>query len=140
MANPMTGIITNVTAIHPKAIAALPVWVIVRPYVRCRVTVDAVLAPTCCQNADTQPKAHPSPRAANATIDTGRDGKGFTSRTESSSSSSSCHPGNVARRRKVMNVNMIAMILGAGQQSGLQFVLTTFEKESRRKTAAYING
>lgn len=36
---------------------------------------------------------------AHATRETGRDGKGFTSRSEPCSSISSCQPGNVARRR-----------------------------------------
>jgi hypothetical protein len=48
---------------------------------------------------------------ARATWETGRDGKGLTSRSDPSESSSSCHPGNVARSRKQMKEKTMAMIL-----------------------------
>ncbi len=46
-----------------------------------------------------------------ATCDTGRDGNGLTSRSEPSLSSSSCHPGKVARRRRQMKAKMMAIML-----------------------------
>lgn len=48
---------------------------------------------------------------ARATWETGREGKGLTSRSEPSESSSSCQPGKVARRMKQMKAKMMAMIL-----------------------------
>ena len=48
---------------------------------------------------------------ARATWDTGREGKGLTSRSEPRSSNSSCQPGKVARMRKQMKARMMATIL-----------------------------
>ena len=48
---------------------------------------------------------------ARATWETGLDGKGRTSRSEPRSSSSSCQPGKVARSRRQMKANIMAMIL-----------------------------
>jgi hypothetical protein len=50
---------------------------------------------------------------ASATWLTGREGKGLTSRSEPSLSSSSCQPGKVASRRRQMKAKMIAMMLRA---------------------------
>lgn len=44
--------------------------------------------------------------------ETGRDGKGLTLRSLPSSSSSVCQPGKVASRRRQMNANTIATMLG----------------------------
>ena len=43
--------------------------------------------------------------------ETGRDGKGLTSRSEPSSSTSECQPGKVARRSMQMKANTMATIL-----------------------------
>ena len=43
--------------------------------------------------------------------ETGREGKGLTSRSSPRSSSSSCQPGKVASRMKVMKARTIATIL-----------------------------
>ena len=48
---------------------------------------------------------------ARATCETGREGKGLTSRSEPRSSVSSCQPGNVARRIKVMKARTMATML-----------------------------
>jgi hypothetical protein len=48
---------------------------------------------------------------ASATWLTGLEGKGLTSRSLPSESSSSCQPGNVARRRRQRKAKMIAMML-----------------------------
>jgi hypothetical protein len=49
---------------------------------------------------------------ARAICETGRDGKGLTSRSEPSESVSSCQPGKVARSRRQTKAKMMAMILG----------------------------
>lgn len=48
---------------------------------------------------------------ASAICETGREGNGLTSRSEPASSSSSCQPGKVARRRRHMNAKTIATML-----------------------------
>jgi len=48
---------------------------------------------------------------ASADWETGREGKGLTSRSEPRSSVSSCQPGNVARRMKQTKARMMATIL-----------------------------
>ena len=50
---------------------------------------------------------------ARATWETGREGKGFTSRSEPRSSISSCQPGKVARRMKQTKAKIIATMLGS---------------------------
>ena len=50
--------------------------------------------------------------SASATCETGREGKGLMSMSEPvRASRSSCQPGKVARRRKVMKARMIATML-----------------------------
>jgi hypothetical protein len=48
---------------------------------------------------------------ASAICETGREGKGLTSRSDPSSSSSSCQPGKVARRSRQMNEKTTATML-----------------------------
>jgi hypothetical protein len=48
---------------------------------------------------------------ARAIWETGREGNGFTSRSLPEASSSSCHPGKVARSRRQMNAKIIATML-----------------------------
>ena len=49
--------------------------------------------------------------SARATWETGREGKGLTSRSEPRSSISSCQPGKVARRRKHTKARTMATML-----------------------------
>ena len=73
-----------------------------------------VLAATdavCCHNTLTSTKTAATKISARATCDTGREGKRLTSFSEPDSSISSCHPGNVARRRKQAKARMMATIL-----------------------------
>lgn len=54
---------------------------------------------------------NPNVLIPSAACETRREGKGLTSRSEPSSSTSSCQPGNVANARKQMNATATAMNL-----------------------------
>ena len=73
-----------------------------------------VLAATdavCCHSTETRMKTHAMKMSANATCETAREGNGFTSFSDPVPSTSSCHPGKVARRIKQKNARITAMIL-----------------------------
>ena len=73
-----------------------------------------VLAATeavCCHKTETSTKTEATKMSARAICETGREGNGLTSRSEPLSSTSSCHPGKVAKRRKQMNARTMATIL-----------------------------
>ena len=71
---------------------------------------------------------------ASAIWETGRLGNGFTDRSEPSSTSS-CQPGKVARRRRQMNAKMIATILQEMENLAKHY----FEgKKHRFQNGAYI--
>jgi hypothetical protein len=72
--------------------------------------MDAATEAVCCHKTETRMKILAMNMMARAIWDTGRLGKGFTSRSEPSTSSS-CQPGKVASRRRQMNANMMATIL-----------------------------
>ncbi|KAF3387861.1 hypothetical protein DPV78_011998 [Talaromyces pinophilus] len=65
----------------------------------------------CCHNTDTSTNTEEIPIKVKATCDTGREGKGLTSRSEPLASISSCQPGNVARRMKQKKARTSATIL-----------------------------
>jgi hypothetical protein len=66
----------------------------------------------CCHNTLTRTKTEAMKIRASATCETGREGKGLMSMSEPvRASRSSCHPGKVARRRKVMNARTMATML-----------------------------
>lgn len=67
--------------------------------------------------------------SASAACETGRDGNGLTSTSEPVCAfSSSCQPGNVARRMKVMKAKMMATILTFGLL--VQCSIVTVEKSN----------
>lgn len=65
----------------------------------------------CCQRTETRINIEAMKIIASATCETARDGKGLTSRSDPSKSTSSCHPGKVARRRKQMKAKISAIML-----------------------------
>lgn len=73
--------------------------------------MDAATEAVCCHNTETSTKMEEINMMASAICETGREGKGLTSRSLPPASSSSCQPGKVARRRRQINANMMAMIL-----------------------------
>lgn len=74
--------------------------------------VEAATEAVCCQSTETRTKILAMKIRARATCETGRDGNGLTSTSEPvAASCSSCQPGKVASRMKVMNARMMATIL-----------------------------
>lgn len=73
--------------------------------------IDAATEAVCCQRTETRTKIDAMKMIASAIWETGREGKGLTSRSEPCASSSSCQPGKVARRRRQMKAKIMAMML-----------------------------
>jgi hypothetical protein len=74
--------------------------------------IDAATEAVCCHRTETSTKIDAMNIMAREIWETGREGKGFTSRSsEPSSSVSVCQPGKVARRMRQMNAKTIATIL-----------------------------
>lgn len=65
----------------------------------------------CCQNADMRAITEAMNDKPVAAMEIFRAGKGFTSRSDPSESTSECQLGNVYRRTKVMNARMTPMYL-----------------------------
>lgn len=73
--------------------------------------VDAATAAVCCHITDTSTKTEAMKIVANATCDTGLDGKGLTSCSDPSDPVDVCHPGNVASSRNVRKASTIATMM-----------------------------
>lgn len=101
---------------HPSTMALVPTPDLTAPLPKSSAMVLAATEAVCCHRTETRMKMDEMKMMARATWLTGRLGKGLTSRSEPSESSSSCQPGKVARRRKQMNAKMMAMMLGRGCQ------------------------
>lgn len=108
---PIVTIISNVNENQPSTIALVPTPDLTAPLPKSSAIVLAATDAVCCHNTDTSTKMEAMKMMARATCDTGREGKGFTSRSEPTLSSSSCQPGKVARRRKQTKAKMMAMML-----------------------------
>ena len=96
---------------HPKIIAVVPTPDLTLPLPRSCATVDAATAAVCCHRTETRTKTEAMKMRARATCETGLEGKGLTSRSEPESSTSSCQPGKVARRRKQRKARTMATML-----------------------------
>lgn len=81
------------------------------PFPKSCAMMEAATEAVCCQSTETRTKIEAMKIMARAIWETGREGKGLTSRSEPEMSSSSCQPGKVASRRRQMNAKMIAMML-----------------------------
>jgi hypothetical protein len=73
--------------------------------------IDAATDAVCCHKTDTSTKIEAMKIIASAIWETGREGNGLTSLSEPCASSSSCHPGKVARSKRQMNAKMMAIML-----------------------------
>ena len=109
--NPMVTMINNANPNHPNIIADVPTPLFTLPLPRSWAIVLAATEAVCCHSTETKTKTEATKIRARATWETGRDGKGLTSRSEPLSSVSSCQPGKVARRRKQTNAKMMATML-----------------------------
>lgn len=110
--NPIVTTINNAKPNHPSTIAVVPTPLFTLPLPRSCAIVLAATEAVCCQSTETRTKTEATKMRARETWETGREGKGFTSRMESSSVVSSCQPGKVARRRKQKNARTMATMLG----------------------------
>ena len=109
--SPMVTTISNANPNHPNTIAVVPTPLFTLPLPRSCAIVLAATEAVCCHNTETSTKTEATKISARAICDTGREGKGFTSRSDPLSSVSSCQPGKVARSRKHMKARTIATIL-----------------------------
>lgn len=109
--SPMVTMMSSVNENQPSTMALVPTPDLTLPLPKSSAMVDAATEAVCCHRTDTSTKMEAMKIMARATWDTGRLGKGLTSRSDPSLSSSSCQPGKVARRRKQMKAKIMAMML-----------------------------
>lgn len=110
--NPIVTMINNANPNQPRTIAVLPTPLLTLPLPKSCATCAAATDAVCCHSTETSTKMEAMKMRARATWETGREGKGLMSMSEPvRASCSSCQPGKVARRRKVMKARMIATIL-----------------------------
>lgn len=109
--NPIVTMINSVKLNQPITMAELPTPAMTLPFPKSCAITEAATDAVCCHSTETSTKMVAMKMMTRATWLTGREGKGLTSRSEPSESSSSCQPGKVARRRRQMKAKMIAMML-----------------------------
>lgn len=109
--NPIVTMMNNANPNHPNIIAEVPTPDLTLPFPKSCAIVLAATDAVCCHSTETRTKTEAMKIKASATCDTGREGKGLTSRSEPRSSVSSCQPGKVARRRKVTKARTMATML-----------------------------
>ena len=109
---PIVTMMSSVKLNQPMTMALVPTPLLTLPLPKSWAMTDAATDAVCCHNTETRTKMAAMKMMASATCETGRDGNGFTSRSEPSESVSSCHTGKVARRRTQMKAKMMAMMLG----------------------------
>lgn len=91
--------------------AVVPTPLFTDPFPKSWAITLAATEAVCCHSTETRTKIEAMKMMARATWETARDGKGLTSRSEPSKSTSSCQPGKVASRRKQMKAKIRATIL-----------------------------
>lgn len=91
--------------------AVVPTPLLTLPLPKSWAIIEAATEAVCCHRTETSTKIEAMKMIARAIWETGREGKGLTSRSLPWASSSSCQPGKVARRRRQMKAKMMAMIL-----------------------------
>lgn len=96
---------------QPSTMAVVPTPLLTLPLPRSCAMMEAATEAVCCHSTETSTKIEAIKMMARAIWDTGRDGKGLTSRSLPWASSSSCQPGKVAKSRRQMNANTIAIML-----------------------------
>jgi len=108
---PMVTMISSTKPNQPSTMALVPTPLLTDPLPRSCAIVAAATDAVCCQSTLTSTKMDAMKMSASATCDTGREGNGLTSTSDPCRSCSSCQPGKVASRMKVMKARMIATIL-----------------------------
>lgn len=111
---PMVTMMSRVKENQPRTMALVPTPARTAPLPKSSAMVLAATEAVCCHRTETSTKMDAMKMMARAIWETGRLGKGLTSRSEPKEPSSSCQPGKVARRRKQMKAKMMAMILLGG--------------------------
>lgn len=109
--NPIVTMMSSVKLNQPMTMAEVPTPDNTLPFPKSWAMMLAATDAVCCHSTDTSTKMEAMKMMASAIWLTGRLGKGLTSRSEPSLSSSSCQPGNVARSSRQMKAKMMAMIL-----------------------------
>jgi len=110
--SPTVTIANNANPNQPNTIAVTPTPLATLPFAKSCVICDAETAATCCHNTVMSTNTEEMKMRASAICVTGREGNGFTSTSlPVRASRSSCQPGNVARRRKVMKARTRAAML-----------------------------
>lgn len=110
---------SNVNENQPSTIALVPTPDLTAPLPKSSAMVLAATDAVCCHRTETSTKMDAMKMMASATWLTGRLGKGLTSRSEPTESSSSCQPGKVARSRKQMKAKMMAIILSVKKKRAI---------------------
>lgn len=121
---------------QPSTIAEVPTPLLTLPLPMSCAIVLAATEAVCCHNTDTRTNTEDTKISARAACDTGREGNGFTSRSEPVASVSSCHPGNVASKMKQKKASMIATILERNQsvpRQGLVISWSTLTSDRGRQ-------
>ena len=108
---PIVTIMSNVKENQPMTMALVPTPDLTEPLPKSCAMTDAATEAVCCHNTDTRTNIEAMKMMARATWETAREGKGLTSRSEPSESSSSCQPGKVARRMKQIKAKTMAIML-----------------------------
>lgn len=91
--------------------ALVPTPLLTEPFPKSWAMTEAATEAVCCQRTETRTKMDEIKMMARAICETGRDGKGLTSRSDPSESSVSCQPGKVANKMKQTKAKTMAMIL-----------------------------
>jgi hypothetical protein len=113
--SPIVTMINNANPNHPSTIAVVPTPLKTLPFPRSCAIIEAATEAVCCHSTETRTNIEAMKMIANAIWETGRDGKGLTSRSLPDASSSSCHPGKVARSSRQIKANTMATMLRACQ-------------------------
>lgn len=113
--SPIVTMINNANPNHPSTIAVVPTPLKTLPFPRSCAIIEAATEAVCCHSTETRTKIEAMKMIANAIWETGRDGKGLTSRSLPDASSSSCQPGKVARSSRQIKANTMATMLRACQ-------------------------
>ena len=108
---PMVTTMSRANENQPMTMALVPTPLLTAPLPKSCAMTDAATEAVCCHRTETRTKMDEMKMMARAICETGREGKGLTSRSEPSESSSSCQPGNVASRRRQRKAKMMAMML-----------------------------
>lgn len=102
---------SSVNENQPMTMALVPTPLLTEPLAKSWAMTDAATDAVCCHKTETKIKTDPMKMMAREVCETGREGNGFTLRSEPSESSSSCQPGKVAKSSMQMKEKMMAIML-----------------------------